>query len=113
MPDRTEGLDGVLSDAATRRLANQLARAHRGTYGARTGLRMIVRSVARQMIQAGSSPEAVASTFEHYVLNHPSCDVADARTAVADKLNARTLVELTQECVNDVAHETRSFSAPS
>jgi hypothetical protein len=96
--DNTEGLDGVLSDAAARRLSNQLARAYRGTYGAETGLRMIVRSVARQMIQAGSTPESVSRTFERYVLDHPSFD-----SALSGRVNSKTLIELTQACVADAA----------
>lgn len=108
MADSTEGFDGVLSDAATRRLANQLARAYRGTYGAQSGLRMIVRSVARQMLQAGSSAEVVSRTFERYVREHPSSDASDAHRPVWEKLNSTTLVELARECVADVAREARS-----
>src|SRR5260370_78549 len=62
--DQTERLDQVLPDAAARRLSNQIARAYRGTYGARTGLRTIVRSVARQMLNAGSPPEVVSRVIE-------------------------------------------------
>src|ERR1041385_200511 len=67
--DRIEGVGRGLNDAATPRLANQVARAYSGRFGARSNLRMIVRSAARQMLLAGASPDAVASTLERYVLN--------------------------------------------
>lgn len=111
--EKTEGLDGVLSDAAARRLSNQLARAYRGTYGAEVGLRMIVRSVARQMIQAGSSPESVSRTFERYVLDHPSFSGVDPRIVLTGRVNSRTLIELTQQCVADATGDTRGYNAPS
>src|SRR5437879_8720573 len=91
--------DQVLPDAAARRLSNQIARAYRGTYGARTGLRTIVRSVARQMLNAGSPPDVVSRVLERYVLNHPAGLAADPRSLVTGELNSATLVELTQQCV--------------
>ena len=112
MSNSTDGLDGVLNDAATRRLSSQLTRAYRGTYGAQAGLRMIVRSLARQMIRAGVSPESVSHTFEGHVLNHPACQHA-RRNALTGKLDSITLVELTHDCVVEVAHETEIYHAPS
>jgi hypothetical protein len=94
----------VLPDAAARRLANQLARAFHGTYGAPTGLRVIVRAVARQMLVAGSSEAAVARTFERCVMNHPACP-ADSKS-LTDMAQPRMLVALTQQCVAEVAQET-------
>lgn len=96
----------VLSAAAQRRMSNQLARAYRGTYGARTGWRTIVRSVARQMLTAGSSAESVSHVFESYVMNHPAGFGADPRNIVTGKNHSQMLVEVAQQCVADVALET-------
>jgi hypothetical protein len=98
-------LTDVLSPAAERRMSNQLARAYRGTYGARTGWRTIVRGVARQMLSAGSSAENVSQVFERYVLNHPAGLVADPRNIVTGKNHSQMLVEVAQQCVADIVLE--------
>jgi hypothetical protein len=95
----------AISDVAARRLANQLSRAFRGTYGARTGLRTIVRSVARQMLAGGASHAAIARALEDSVLNHPAREAGDQHTAVTDKSHSLLLIELTRECVAEAAVE--------
>jgi hypothetical protein len=97
--------DAALSDAAARRMSNQLNRAFRGTYGATTGLRTIVQSIARQMLRAGSSPEATALTFERYVLDHPFASGDEPQHLTAGKTDSQLLVELTRECVAEVVVE--------
>src|SRR6185295_4928956 len=94
-----------LSDATVRRISNQIARACRGTYGARTGLRTIVKSVARQMLRAGSSPEVVALAFANVVVNHPAYVVADPQNVITGQRHSRMLVDLTRECIDVVALE--------
>src|SRR5436305_2549197 len=95
----------LLPAQGARRLSNQITRACRGTYGARTGLRAIVRGLARQMIGAGWSAEEVARALEESVLNHPACVADDPRSIATGKLNSRMLIEIAQECVADVALE--------
>jgi hypothetical protein len=95
-----------LSDAAGRRLANQIDRVFRGTYGARTGLQTIVTALARQMLTNGSSPAAIMRTFEGCVLNHPAQLARDPRSTLTDDPNWTLLVELTRQCVADAALET-------
>lgn len=104
MPDTSEGLADVLTVAVTRRLGNQIARTYRGTYGAETGLGMIVRSAARQMLRAGSSPDAVSRAFEEQVLSHHARVAGDVRSA-ASEAHVKMLIELTRQCVVDVALE--------
>lgn len=101
-------LVALLPDLAARRLSNQIARAFRGTFGARTGLRAIARSVAQQMLAAGSGEEAIALTFEHCILDHPGRLIGDRRNVLGGESHSRMLVELTRACVAEVAsHATR------
>lgn len=108
MSDNSERSNHVLPDAAARRLANQIARAYRGTYGARAGFHTIVTSVTRQMLHAGSSPDTVARAVEHEVLTHPDRPAAGAPARGTEKVDSRMLVELTRKCVADVALELPS-----
>ena len=96
----------ALSDAAGRRLSNQIDRVFRGTYGARTGLQTLVTALARQMIATGSSPAAIMRTFEGCVLNHPARLGRDPQSALTDDPNWTLLIELTRQCVADAAVET-------
>lgn len=104
------GLDGVrlapLSDAAGRRLSNQIDRVFRGTYGARTGLQTIVTALARQMLATGSSPAAIIRTFEGCVMNHPARLGRDPQSTLTDDPNWTLLVELTRQCVADAVLES-------
>jgi hypothetical protein len=102
----TRGADQTLTDAAARRISNQLARAYRGTYGARTGLRTIVLALARQMIRDGVSPEMTARAFERCVLEHPARAIGDAQPAASGASHSRVLIDLTRECVAEVALES-------
>src|ERR1700709_2059377 len=102
----TGNFDEALPDAAARRMSNQLDRAFRGTYGARTGLQTIVRSIARQMLRAGSSPEGTARMLERYVADHPPAVSEDAQHSAADAKESQLLVELTRACVAEVVRET-------
>ncbi len=61
----------VLSDAAAQRMANQLSRAYRGTFGAEVGLRTIAGSVATQLLGVGVSRAAAARALDECVTEHP------------------------------------------
>jgi hypothetical protein len=100
-----DGRTATLSDAAARRLANQLARAFRGTYEANTGLRSVMRSVARQMLGTGSSRAAVTRALAGCVLNHPARLGADPRDSLTGDAHSRALVELARDCVADAARD--------
>jgi hypothetical protein len=103
---RKDRSDGTLSSVEARRVANQIERVLHGTFGAQSGLRMIVRSIARQLLVAGSSAEAVSQALEREVLEHPGSRAADRRDDQSAKVNSRTLIALTRECVAEVALET-------
>jgi hypothetical protein len=93
------GLDSALTDAASRRMSNQLARAYRGTFGARTGLRLIVLPLARQMIRGGVSPDAANGVLERCVLEHPSRIIGDAQQSTEGAAHSGILIDLMHECV--------------
>ncbi len=93
------GLDSALTDAASRRMSNQLARAYRGTFGARTGLRVIVLPLAREMIRGGVSPEAANGMLERCVLDHPARVIGDAQQTTGGAAHSGILIDLMHECV--------------
>jgi len=93
----------ILPAASGRRLSNQIGRAFRGTFGAKTGLRTIIRSVAAEMLAAGATKESVARALETCVLDHPARADCDSHSLVSGTLHSTVLVELASECVADVA----------
>lgn len=95
----------VLPPAAVRRLSNQIGRAFRGTYGAQTGLRILVGSMARQLLGAGASPDALTRALEQCVLAHPGRLADDRRSLVTGTSQCATLVRVTRECVAATALE--------
>jgi CheY-like chemotaxis protein len=95
--------EAVLPAAGGRRLSNQIGRAFRGTFGAKTGLRTIVRSVAAQMLAAGATPESVERALETCVLDHPARLGCGSDSLLTGKLHSMALVALACECVGDVA----------
>ena len=105
MSEAHDPAEGVLPSADTRRLSNQIARVYRGTFGAHTGLRTIVRTMARQALRAGASPGEISRAFEIEVLSHSARLAADSRGDGATELQSQSLIELTQQCVADVARE--------
>ena len=105
MSEAHDPAHGVLLRLDTRRLSNQISRVYRGTFGARTGLRTIVRTMARQALGAGASPSDVARAFEIQVLSHSAHLAADRHDDGAGELRSQSLIELTQQCVADVARE--------
>ena len=107
MPTDTEGREAVVPEAAARRIANQVARAYRGTYGARTGLRTLVNSVSVQMLRGGSSADAVVRAIVDLVRTCPIPAIDGSPTAISDPLSADALAELTAEYASSAAMETR------
>lgn len=88
--------------ATARRLSNQIARAFRGTYGARTGLRTIVRLTTQQMLLAGTSRDSIQRTLESCVLNHPARVVSDPHNIVTGESQSTTLAQLTRQWSDEV-----------
>src|SRR5215216_2721356 len=114
--ERGDDCPAALSDAATRRLSNQIERAVRGTYGARTGLRTLVASIAQQMLAAGHSRESIAQTFERCVLDHTSrtehAQLVEHSASGRTEAESRTLIELARECAIEVSHMSVAPGAP-
>jgi hypothetical protein len=101
------GPDGALTDAAERRMVNQIARVHRGTFGAATGMQIIATSVARQMLVAGLSSATIARTLARCVLSQPNPTAANPEKA------SRMLVALTAECVARAVREDTAARRPA
>lgn len=114
------GEDGVamppqvaLPDAAARRLAHQLERAYHGTFGAKTGLRMIVTSIAKQLQTAGLSPAAIEVLLVRQALEHPARHAGDPPHLLTGEPHAQVLAQLVRECVTAaVRASSSSGSAP-
>jgi hypothetical protein len=94
----------VLTDQSRRRLRNQVGRAYRGTYGARTGLRTLARQFAVRLIEAGWVPESVSAALARVVLEHSAANQG-ARNLLTGVTLSTTLVELTQRSVADAVVE--------
>lgn len=73
----------ALPPATARRLEHQIDRVFRQTYGARTGLQVLVQLATQQMLLAGASVETVRETLTRCVANRP--------TALTDEPNGATV----------------------
>ena len=111
-PNGGERRQVAMTDEARRRLSNQIARAYRGTYGARTGLRTLGRSIARQLISAGWSPDSVSAALARAVRDHPAATSGGQRNLITGEPRSIALVELTSQCVADVALELSRSRRP-
>ena len=97
VPTETDCSSAIVPAAAGRRLSTQVARAYRGTYGARIGLRTLVKSVSVQMVRNGLSPDAVARALAEYVVSCPAPTGCDPSNARDEALRAGVLAELVAE----------------
>ena len=98
----------LLSNAAARRVSNQIARAFRGTYGAETGLRTIVRSIALPLLASGASTDSVFAVFEACVLSHPAQPAADAPNRATIVARSAAIIAVARDGVSDAATEVAS-----
>jgi hypothetical protein len=98
----------ILPNAAARRVSNQIARAYRGTYGAMTGLRTIVRSIAIELLASGASPEGVSQAFDDCVLNHPARLDHDPRNVVTGGSRSTAIIAAVRDCVATAASERQA-----
>jgi hypothetical protein len=103
----------VLTDQSRRRLANQVARAYRGTYGARTGLRSLGRLVALRMIGEGWSSEAVTAALARVVLDHSGAAGDEHKNLVTGETRSTELVEVMRRSVADAVLEISQRPRPS
>ena len=98
----------VVPAASGRRLSSQISRAYRGTFGAETGLRTLMRSIAAQMLAAGATEECVRQAFELCVMDHPARAGRDSHSLISRKSHSATLVEIANECVAAAGRERLS-----
>jgi hypothetical protein len=111
--DAHDELPAVLPAASGRRLSNQIGRAFRGTFGAMTGLRILMRSVAAEMLAAGASEECIAKALEACVLNHPARTGRDSSSLMSGQSRSAAFVALANECIAAVAQARAAESAKS
>lgn len=93
----------ILPRVAAHRLANQLTRVFRGTYGAKTGLQVLAATLTRQLLVGGFSPDMIASAFENCVVCHPC--VLDERDATTRRAETAMLIAMTRASVASVVRE--------
>jgi hypothetical protein len=112
-----EALPAGLPTASGRRLSNQIGRAFHGTFGAMTGLQILMRSVAAEMLAAGASEQCVAQALEACVMNHPARTDRDSSSLMSGRSRSAAFVALANECIaavarsNDVESKERSSRA--
>jgi hypothetical protein len=83
--------DVALTTSMVRRLNHQIERAFRGTYGAESGLRTLVRMGTQQMLLAGAPPASIGSAFSACVLNHPCPEDGNSSVLRAREKGSRIL----------------------
>ena len=93
-----ENFPAVLPAASGRRLSSQIGRAFRGTFGAKTGLRTLMQSIAAKMLADGVTEHDIAHTFETCVMQHPARSGCDSHSLISGKAHSAVLVELAHEC---------------
>jgi len=59
----------------------------------------IMREATRQMLAAGSSPNAIVHALTGCVLNHPACLADNRRNIVTGQPHSGTLVEMVRQSV--------------
>jgi len=91
-----------LTTSLSRRLDNQIKRAYQHTYGARTGLRALVRQGTREMLAAGASRDAIRDAFAQCVSNHASGAPSDRNSVLTGESESVTLTELMLVWVEEV-----------
>lgn len=101
--DAHDHFPSILPTASRRRLSSQIGRAFRGVYGARSGLRTILRAVAAEMLAAGATAGLVTRALETCVRYHPARIGCDPHSLMSGRSHSAMLVELASECVADVA----------
>lgn len=103
----------ILTPGHARRLDVAIGRAVRGTYGARTGLRTIVRGVVTELMAEGATPETIADQLERCVRDHPIGHAHDRRNLITGALHSSMLVDLARRCVDELAPAGRATLARS
>lgn len=97
--DAHDSVPTVVPAASGRRLASQIGRAFRGTFGAKTGLRTLMQSIAEKMLADGVTAQGVAQAFEACVMQHPARTGCDSPSLISGKPPSAVLVGLATECV--------------
>jgi hypothetical protein len=91
-----------LCTATAHRIDQQIKRAFRHTYNAESGLRMLVRLGAVEMLRAGAQPDAVRAALLARIARHTG---ADKPSLITGETRSTTLSLLIVEWCNDVCSD--------
>ena len=97
--DAHDNFPAVLPPASGRRLSSQIGRAFRGTFGAKTGLRTLMQSIAAKMLADSVTEQDIAHAFETCVMDHPARSGCDSHSLISRRAQSAALVALAHECV--------------
>jgi hypothetical protein len=92
----------MLTTAQASRLNKGIARAFRGTYGARMQLSKVVRAIAAEMMASGVQPAWIAEAVERCVMDNPVGLANDRRDLLTGAFRSEAIISLTRECVAEV-----------
>lgn len=103
----------VVPAASGRRLSSQIGRAFRGTFGAKTGLRTLMKSIAEKMLADGVTEQGIVQAFETCVMQHPARTGCDSHSLISGQARSAVLVELATECVAAASAQAQLAIEPS
>lgn len=102
-----------VSTATAHRIDQQIKRALRHTFGAESGLRMLVKLGAHEMLRAGATPQAVCNALEKHVEAHsglgkPSLLTGESRSDTLRKLVLNWCEEACREQIAESQHQANT-----
>jgi hypothetical protein len=100
-----------LHPQTARRLHNQIERALRHTYGATTGLRILVGLSTREMLGAGASKDQIRQALVDCVRSHALPHVQDAASKRTDEWSSEMLINSMIEWADQVCASTHTRRA--
>jgi hypothetical protein len=108
--DAHDNVPAVLPPASGRRLSSQIGRAFRGAFGAKTGLRTLMQTIAAKMLADSVTEQDIAQAFETCVIDHPARSGCDSHSLISGRAHSAALVALAHECVAAAAAQWNARS---
>ena len=108
--EANDNVPAGLAPTSGRRLSSQIGRAFRGTFGAETGLRTLMQSIAAMMLADSVTEQEIIQAFESCVMDHPARGGGDSHAPITGKSQSAALVALAHECVAAAAAQWNARS---